>query len=186
MKTVLFIRHGATAGNLQRRYIGRTDEPLCELGREQAASLADQALTCDWLFVSPMTRTRQTAELAFPGQDQIPVPDLQETDFGIFEARTADELSGSEAYQAWVDANCETPIPGGEAVADFKIRCIRAFLAAMDRVSEGQSAAFVMHGGCIMAICEALARPRRDFYSYHIANGQYLTAHWDGEALKLL
>ena len=56
----------------------------------------------------------------------------------------------------------------------------------MARVPEGQSAAFVMHGGCIMAICEALARPRRDFYSYHIANGQYLTAHWDGEALKLL
>ena len=26
------IRHGATASNLERRYLGRTDEPLCTEG----------------------------------------------------------------------------------------------------------------------------------------------------------
>ena len=34
MKKLLFIRHGATAGNLERRYIGYTDEPLCDLPAE--------------------------------------------------------------------------------------------------------------------------------------------------------
>lgn len=29
---LIFIRHGKTAGNLERRYIGRTDEPLCDEG----------------------------------------------------------------------------------------------------------------------------------------------------------
>ena len=33
MKKILLIRHGKTQGNLERRYIGRTDEPLCEAGR---------------------------------------------------------------------------------------------------------------------------------------------------------
>ena len=29
-----FIRHGKTQGNLEKRYIGSTDEPLCAKGRQ--------------------------------------------------------------------------------------------------------------------------------------------------------
>ena len=32
--TVYLIRHGQTQGNLERRYIGSTDQPLCPRGRE--------------------------------------------------------------------------------------------------------------------------------------------------------
>ena len=43
-------------------------------------------------------------------------------------------------------------------------------------VSAGQgwqrkTAAFVIHGGGIMAILGEFARPKRDFYDYHIGNG---------------
>lgn len=184
MKTIFFIRHGATAGNLERRYIGRTDEGLCQLGIQQVRAL--QAPQADILFVSPMARTRQTAELLFPGQPQNIVEDLRETDFGIFEAKTADELAENAAYRAWVDANCETPIPDGEAVSDFKARCVSAFLSAMEQVPDGQTAAFVIHGGCIMAILEALAEPKRGFYDYHIGNGQALAASFNGQTHVLL
>ena len=47
MKEIILIRHGATAGNLERRYIGRTDEPLCEQGRLQALWLQQQGLHVD-------------------------------------------------------------------------------------------------------------------------------------------
>ena len=184
MKTVYFIRHGATAGNLERRYIGRTDEELCQLGIQQVRTL--QVPRVDLLFVSPMIRTRQTAELLFPGQSQSIIEDLRETDFGSFEAKTADELADNAAYRAWVDANCEAPIPGGEAVREFKDRCVRAFLTAMEQVPDGQTAAFVIHGGCIMAIMEALAVPKRGFYDYHIGNGKLVTASFDGQRLVLL
>ena len=184
MKTVWFIRHGATAGNLERRYIGRTDEELCQLGIQQAMAITPPQV--DMLFVSPMLRTRQTAALVFPHQVQIIADDLRETDFGIFEAKTADELAENAAYRAWVDANCETPIPGGEAVNDFKARCVSAFLSAMEQVPDGQTAAFVIHGGCIMAILEALAEPKRGFYDYHIGNGQALAASFNGQTLVLL
>lgn len=63
MIELLFIRHGATAGNLRRCYIGRTDEPLCEAGIAQVKALQKRGLSVDRLFVSPMLRTRQTAEL---------------------------------------------------------------------------------------------------------------------------
>ena len=115
MKTVWFIRHGATAGNLERRYIGRTDEELCQLGIQQAMAITPPQV--DMLFVSPMLRTRQTAALVFPHQVQIIADDLRETDFGIFEAKTADELAENAAYRAWVDANCETPIPAAKQSA---------------------------------------------------------------------
>ena len=184
MKTVLFIRHGSTAGNLERRYIGRTDEELCQLGIEQVQAL--KGLQADVLFVSPMTRTRQSAALIFPGMAQTLVQDLRETDFGIFEALTADELATNMEYRNWVDSNCEGPIPGGEAVSAFKARCVAAFQAAIETVADGQTAAFVIHGGCIMAILEALACPKQDFYAYHIGNGRFLTATFDGKELVLL
>ena len=182
MKTVIFIRHGATAGNLERRYIGRTDEELCQLGVQQVRSLI--VPTPDTLFVSPMTRTRQTAELLFPGMPQTIVQDLRETDFGIFEGKTADELVDNAAYRAWVDTNCEAPIPDGESVDAFKARCVSAFLAAMQSVPDDQTTAFVIHGGCIMAILEALGTPKRGFYEYHIGNGQSLIAVFNGTSLQ--
>ena len=41
MIDIFFIRHGATEGNLRRRYIGRTDEPLCEAGIAQVKLFTD-------------------------------------------------------------------------------------------------------------------------------------------------
>ena len=40
------VRHGITAGNLQRRYVGGgTDEPLCEQGLAQLRALAHNTAT---------------------------------------------------------------------------------------------------------------------------------------------
>ena len=183
MIELLFIRHGATAGNLRRRYIGRTDEPLCEAGVAQVETLRKQGLAIDELFVSPLLRTRQTAELLFPQMPYTVVDGLIETDFGRFEGKSADELSGDLAYQAWVDAMCLTPIPGGESVADFKIRCCEAFTETIRTVPDGSRVGFVVHGGVIMAILEAYARPKRDFYAYHIGNGECLQGVYDGETI---
>lgn len=186
MIELLFIRHGATAGNLQRRYIGRTDEPLCPAGQAQAETLGALHLQADRLIVSPLLRARQTAAIAFSGQEMSLEPGFAETDFGIFEGKNADELADCPAYRAWVDTGCQGPIPGGEAVSDFKARCCAAFAARMQTLPEGCRAALVVHGGVIMAICEAYALPRRDFYSYHLPNGGLLRARYEGGTLTIL
>ena len=87
------IRHGMTVGNKEQRYIGsRTDEPLCEEGR---AALNQTLLPRrELLFVSPMKRCLETAELLFPGQETIVIPELTECDFGRFENKNYLELSG--------------------------------------------------------------------------------------------
>ena len=68
-KRIIFIRHGMTPGNLEKRYIGgRTDEELCEQGIADIRSRIAHRIypTADELYVSPMLRCRQTAQLIYP------------------------------------------------------------------------------------------------------------------------
>ena len=93
MKTIAFIRHGMTQGNLEKRYIGRTDQPLCEHGTVQAQTLANIGLPdCDFVFASPYLRCLQTAHILFPDQQIDILDELRECDFGDFEGKTAEEL----------------------------------------------------------------------------------------------
>ncbi len=186
MRRVLLIRHGATAGNLEKRYIGRTDEPLCEQGIFQIRQLKALGLLADRVFVSPAQRTRQTAGLLFPQIPPVILEDLRETDFGAFEGKNASEMENDSDYRAWVEAGCQTPPPGGECIEDFKARCCRAFCAAMAQTQKGEKAAFVLHGGSIMAILEAFARPRRDFYAYHLENGGFFACRYRQGILRIL
>lgn len=181
MKQLIFIRHGSTAGNLEKRYIGRTDEALCPLGIQQIEELKAQNFRPDFLFVSPMLRTRQTAEILFPKHSANIVENFRETDFGIFEGKSAAELSGSPEYQKWLDSFCLDAIPQGESVAAFKERCCRAFTDIAKSLPEASCTAFVVHGGVIMAILERFALPKRDFYDYHIGNGKFVCCTLDTE-----
>lgn len=186
MNHVLLIRHGATAGNLERRYIGRTDEPLCEQGVSQIRRLKTQGLSADRVFVSPALRARQTAGLLFPQIRPVVLADLRETDFGAFEGKNALELENDPDYRAWVEAGCQTPPPGGEDIGDFKARCCQTFCAVMAQLPKGEKVAFVLHGGSIMAILETFARPRRDFYEYHVENGGFFACRYRAGILRII
>ena len=102
MKIVL-IRHGATAGNIKKRYIGITDEDLCASGIESIHNniKAGYYQGVQAVYVSPMKRCRQTAELIYPEYKQHIVPDFRECDFGIFEGKNYKELSGN-AQVVWI------------------------------------------------------------------------------------
>ena len=178
MINIVFIRHGATEGNLRRRYIGRTDEPLCPLGREQAEKLIG-LFEPDHLFVSPMLRTRQTAEIIFPNLPYEIVEDMRETDFGIFEGKTADELQDNKYYVNWLESMCLDPIPDGERVDDFKNRCCKAFEETVAKVKPGSTVVFVVHGGVIMSTLERFGSDGKGFYDYHIKNGEYILCTYD-------
>ena len=182
MKKLLFIRHGATAGNLERRYIGCTDEPLCDLGIGQITKQLGK-FSAQQVFVSPMLRTRQTAQLLFPQVRMQVIEDFRETNFGIFEGKTYGELSDCPEYRQWVETGCTGPIPEGERVAQFKQRCCQAFETVISQVAQDSTAALVVHGGVIMAILEAYGQPPRDFYSYHIGNGEAITCDLEEKSI---
>ena len=71
-----------------------------------------------------------------------------------------------------------TAFPGGEAQEDFRRRCadgVRKWIRIlMDEKTE--SAAFVVHGGTIMAALSQLAGEPYDFYHWQAKNGEGYTA----------
>ena len=176
MIKIWLIRHGMTEGNLKGRYIGRTDEHLCQEGKKALSELSYPVP--DGLFISPMIRCRETAEILFPGKKFRIMDQLSETDFGDFENKNYRELAGNPDYQAWIDSGGNLPFPGGENREDFRKRTLEGFQRVIAICSREnlQSAALIVHGGTIMTLMEAWGRPERDFYSWHVKNGHcYVT-----------
>ena len=140
------IRHGKTEGNKLSRYIGTTDEPLCQEGTEFLHKMDYPKVQA--VYVSPLKRCVQTAEILFPGEPVHIIEELAECDFGEFENKNYKELEGNPHYQEWIDSNGTLPFPGGES-------------------REG----FVIHGGTIMNIMEEYADIQKPFYEWHVRNG---------------
>lgn len=177
MLKIVLIRHSKTAGNLQGRYIGRTDEPLCKEGRKLLKSFR-YPKTVQKVYVSPMLRCQETAELIYPALPKETVDDFRELDFGIFENKNHAELDGNPDYQAWVDSSGTMRIPGGEDGGAFRKRCRDAFSKVLlDAAAQGLSEiALVVHGGTIMSIMEGFAEPYEEYYHWQVKNGRgYVT-----------
>jgi alpha-ribazole phosphatase len=185
MKRFLLIRHGATLGNLERRYLGDPGEPLCEEGARAIKALRKNGVLpkVSAVYCGPALRCRQTAELLFPGMDCVPCQ-MAEIDFGVFKGKNAEDLRGDIAYGTWLGSNCTGDIPGGESVTAFKERCCETFLNIAEISGEGITA-LVIHGGNIMTILERLAQPKQDFYSYHVPNGGYYLCRWENNFLTI-
>lgn len=163
---VWLLRHGETDYNAQQKYLGRTDLPLSERGRR---ALARADFSPDRVYVSPLRRTAETAEILFPGARRIVAPDLQEMDFGVFEGKSWKEMEDFPAYRAWVDGGCVDAPPGGESRAAFCRRVCAAVQELLDRESAAGAdrVVVVAHGGTQMAALERFALPRRDYFSWN-------------------
>lgn len=178
--TVYLIRHGQTQGNLERRYTGSTDQPLCPQGREALAGRRLPAV--ERVYASPLRRCRETAALLYPDTPCEIVEDLRECNFGAFEGRTYEELKDDPAYRAWLDTAGMAAPPGGESRAEVSRRTTAAFRAIAARHGPEDALALVVHGGTIMALLEAL-EDRRAFYRWQVPNGGGFRCRWDGERL---
>ena len=174
---VILVRHGKTAGNQKRLYVGRTDEPLCEEGIAQLRQNRQQGLynfPVDRLICSPMQRCLQTAALICPGQQPICDERLRETDFGIFEGKSYEQLKTLPAYQEWLASGGEAVIEQGESRAQMTDRCLKGVAHQLKLAEQDgcRCVLFVVHGGSIMAILERYALPQRPFYDFQVENGQ--------------
>lgn len=169
MPRLYFIRHGETDWNREGRLQGRTDTALNPRGRKQAAQAArhlgdlfgtapDAALLAGLpLYVSPMQRTRQTAEillgtLGLDSAAYVPDARLMEIGFGHWEGRTWPEIRARDPIGAR-DRDKDRwhfQPPGGESYAMVADR-VGAWLASIDH-----DACVIAHGGVarvMMALC---------------------------------
>jgi len=170
---VILLRHGRTKSNLERRYIGITDEPVSAEGIGQLSSLG--VFPCiRRVAVSPRLRARQTAEALFPNALQIVYEGLAEMDFGSFEGKNYAELADDPDYISWVDGGCSGKCPGGESRAEFTGRTSKAFIKALsDAMALNEERLIIVaHGGTIMSVASEFSEPNCDYFECRADHGE--------------
>lgn len=174
---IRLLRHGLTNSNLEHRYLGKTEEPLCEEGIRRLHTLHmlrmqnEASDPVDKLFSSPLLRCRQTASILYPEQDPVLIPEWEEMDFGIFEGKNYKDLQGNPDYQRFIDSGGTLPFPQGESREDFQERCIQGFRRMLDGLQkEDRRIACIVHGGTIMALMSAFCGG--DYFDYQVTNGR--------------
>jgi ribonuclease H / adenosylcobalamin/alpha-ribazole phosphatase len=125
---LLLLRHGQTELSVQRRYSGRGNPDLTEVGRRQAEAAAGYLAQRGGIAAvvsSPLQRAYDTAAAAAKalGLDVTVDDDLIETDFGAWEGLTFIEAAerDPELHRRWLRDTSSTP-PGGESFDDVLTR----------------------------------------------------------------
>lgn len=188
MNKIIFIRHGKTKGNNEKRYIGKTDESLSKSGQKEIQqNLQNEIYPCaDIVGISPMKRCYETAQIIYANQDYQVIEKFRECDFGDFENRNYQELQGNPDYQAWIDSNGSMAFPNGEVLEAFKCRCLEGFIDLMNEIEKKdiETIALVIHGGTIMAIMSKLCKIEKSYYDWMTRNGNGYICGWNGKQLE--
>ncbi|MBA2506597.1 MAG: histidine phosphatase family protein [Thermoleophilaceae bacterium] len=140
---ILLARHGETDWNAAGRWMGQTDIPLNDRGREQARELAALVGEPPEVWVSDLARARDTAEAVAPA----PRVDarLAESYRGTWEGLTIDQIQEADpaGWEAWKRGEPDFRFAGGESIAEHRARV----LEVLGEMPEGALA--VCHGGTI-------------------------------------
>ena len=174
MTELILIRHAES--EMRGRYLGRTDPPLSDRGRAQAAALARRLAgkPLAAIYSSPLQRAMATAKAiaALHGLEVKEVADLAELDFGVWDGLSYGEIErrDPERLVCWLADPAVIHPPGGETLAHMSQRVVAATrglsqsAAIVARHPQG-AVAIISHGGPIRAlVCHALGLP--------------LEAHW--------
>lgn len=180
---IALIRHAATEGNRQRRYIGITDQPIAD----DAFDGADIGIypAAEAVVTSPMLRCKQTAGRIYGGIQRYEHDGLSEYDFGMLEGKNYEELKDIPEYISWLASGGRDAFPSGEGNEEFCRRSCDAFREAVKRFESLSSLAFVVHGGTIMAVLEHFAPQYGSFYDFHLPNLGGYKAELDVKEMKI-
>lgn len=167
-------RHGLTRGNFNAQYIGHTDYPLTTDSIESLKKIKAKHHypTVEAVFVSPLKRAMQSADIMFPKNNKIVIDNFIEYNFGEFEEHTAEELKDNEDFQNWIHGDIYAAPPFGESNAQFAQRVCEAFEKVINGcIAEGiENIAIVTHAGVIMTILACYGLPEAPM------------AHWQMDA----
>jgi broad specificity phosphatase PhoE len=141
------IRHGETEWSAAGKHTSRTDVPLTERGRENAARVGTflAGTKFDAVLRSPMGRARETCAIAGFGDVAVVDDGLREWDYGVYEGRTTQEIQAEiPGWSVWDD-----PIVGGESLDEVGARAdgviARAVAAAANDTDACANVALFAH-----------------------------------------
>lgn len=179
---IWFLRHGQTEWNRAFRLQGQMDSPLTEQGiaeaKAQAALIGPILLRSPAVAVSPLGRTRQTADIVLGGREYATDPRLMEIDAGAWQGRLRNEIlverpdlaqtspTALQIYQA---------APDGEGLERFHNR-IAAFLEDLTGptviIAHGLLGQVLRAQVCGLSLDAAGHLPNLQGCIYHLEKGQ--------------
>lgn len=172
--TVYLFRHGLTKGNLNAQYIGHTDYPLTTDSIQSLKNIKAKHHypKVDAVFVSPLKRAMQSADIMFDKNNKIVIDNFIEYNFGEFEECTAEDLKDNDDFKAWLHGDIYSKPPFGESNAEFVQRICDAFEKVIDGcIKSGvEKIAIVSHAGVLMTILSCYGLPEAPM------------AHWQMDA----
>ncbi len=161
---IQFIRHGMTQANLDGKYIGKTDEPLCSEGVAELFKKLETRIypNVQKVYTSPLKRCTSTAGILLPDTYTVAVDELREMDFGDFEGKRAVDLMNTESYKNFLKGGLDNPPPNGESMRSVIERCYSAIsYVVQDMMNNGlTNCAVVTHGGIIMNTLSCFGLPK--------------------------
>ncbi|HLD72388.1 MAG TPA: histidine phosphatase family protein [Candidatus Nanoarchaeia archaeon] len=156
---IIICRHGETKANLDRRLLGRTDEPLNETGLQQAETLAKYLAqyTFTSIYSASLSRSRQTAETINKFQENakiVLVPEFNERDYGSCEMKRWKSVFEEipDLRERWRNEGENFRFPDGELLSDFITRVQITFRKTILENDLQQDIAYIAHGGSIKAM----------------------------------
>ncbi|MFB7712047.1 histidine phosphatase family protein [Streptomyces sp. NPDC056105] len=149
---ILLARHGQTEWSLSGRHTGRTDIPLLEEGRRGAKLLGERlhrspldGLPGAEVRTSPLSRARETCELAGFGDRATEWDALMEWDYGAYEGLTPAQIQERRpGWFIWRDG-----VPEGETLEQMTARADEVVAWAR---SENRDALVFAHGHMLRSI----------------------------------
>lgn len=169
-----FIRHGMAEDPEKRLCLGgRTDPALTPDGVQELRELMDgyQYPFAEKVYVSPMLRCTQTADLLFPETETEVMEELRECDLGDFDGKSMKELASDPKFLGWVEG--KNPPPNGEDSETFGQRIACAFDDILHDMSENhlRETAVVTHGTVIMGLFAMCGYPRQEMRYWAVDSG---------------
>ncbi len=169
------IRHGAISPTLKGRYIGVTDVPLSEEGKNELSRLDAQMAYpyAKVVFSSPLKRCTQTARILYPDIEPLVIDQLSEYHFGEWENRSAEELRGDELFAKWLAGDSSVQPPRGESNDAFLRRICVMFESIVDGlIKTGTTdAAIITHGGVMNTLLAVYGLPQAKPFDWACDNG---------------
>lgn len=178
---LVLVRHGQTAWNASRRFLGQTDIPLDTLGLDQARRAAARLVhPLAGVYSSPLSRALDTARALHP--DPVVVDGLAELHQGELEG-----LDGPTAlarfpdfFQAWMRDPAAVRVPGGEGLTELRDRALRALGDIASRHRGGEVVAVFTHQMVIATTtCAARGLPLSAWREQRVGNTHATALAWE-------
>ena len=150
MPVLIFIRHAETDFNRDGIFAGRTDCNITKEGFKKAKDLfSKDQKQFDYIYCSPLKRTKQTLEAIIP--DSVPIVDerIIEISIGEWEGKKKDSID--KDVLALYRAGQYTP-PGAETTSQVDKRVCDFVKSLFENYQDNEKILIVTHNGVMRSI----------------------------------